>query len=269
MAVRIALWAVLVLVLTLLAAQVWLARSFGSRIAAAEARLLALPPGAIRSDLPPPVEAFARRAGATGTPRAVVATQTARLRSGPDAAFATYEARQISSVAAAGFVWDAAQRIGPLNVVRVVDQYVAGEGLLEARLLGAIPVARGSGPDVALGEALRYLAELPWTPDAILANRSVAWRLLPDGRAEARLDTVAGPAVVRFAFDEAGDIVAMEAPARPVAGSSEPMEWRGRFWDYRMVGPRRIPARGAVGYVYPTGYADYFEGEVTSYALVE
>ena len=34
----------------------------------------------------------------------------------------------------------------------------------------AVPIVRQEGPATDLGEAMRYLAELPWAPDAILRN---------------------------------------------------------------------------------------------------
>jgi Family of unknown function (DUF6544) len=52
---------------------------------------------------------------------------------------------------------------------RVTDSYQPPNGLLEVRLLG-IPVQRNRGSELAFGERFRCLAELPWVPQAILAN---------------------------------------------------------------------------------------------------
>jgi hypothetical protein len=48
----------------------------------------------------------------------------------------------------------------PLLSAHVLDCYVDGEGLLEARLFGSLRLARAAGPQAAKGELMRYLAEL-------------------------------------------------------------------------------------------------------------
>jgi hypothetical protein len=50
---------------------------------------------------------------------------------------------------------------------------------LEVRLLGR-PLQRKGGPELAQGEAFRYLAEIAWVPQAIVANRELSWQD-PDG----------------------------------------------------------------------------------------
>jgi hypothetical protein len=58
--------------------------------------------------------------------------------------------------------------IGPV-VMRVIDSYDGTDGRLEVRLLG-VPLRRIGGAGLAQGEAFRYLAEIAWVPQAILAN---------------------------------------------------------------------------------------------------
>ena len=57
------------------------------------------------------------------------------------------------------FAWRARFPIvGPISL-RVTDSYGAGEGILDVRLPG-LPLQRAHGPELALGEAFRYLAEM-------------------------------------------------------------------------------------------------------------
>lgn len=135
-------------------------------------------------------------------------------------------------------------------------------------MLGAVRVASVSGPEASLGEALRYLAELPWFPDAILTNREIRWGEGPEG-VSATLETDGGQARVTFGFDAAGDIVsfvARDRPARQPNGSLIALDWRGRCSDYAEIGGRRVPLRGEVGYDYPEGYEPYFRLRVLSYS---
>ena len=83
------------------------------------------------------------------------------------------------------FRWRARFAIAGVFPLRVVDRYSRRGGSLEARLFGAIPLTRDSGPSVAAGQALRYLAELPWVPHAFLANQEIELRELDDRAVEA------------------------------------------------------------------------------------
>lgn len=260
--------------LALAVAQAAAAARFRARILKLAARLRDMPATRSADDrLPPVVADFARRAGAVPGARLRIATfaQDGELRLRQGGRFAPTVAWQAIALGRAGFVWDARQSFGPVRVLRVVDAFVGAEGVLDARLFGSVPVARLSGRELALGEAFRYLAELPWAPDAILGNPDLAWRVTGPDAVEVRLATQGGTARVTFRLDARGDIVGMEAkgrPARDGAGRMVRLDWQGRFADYRQIGPRRLPEFGEVGYVWPdTGYEPYFRGRIRDYRL--
>ncbi|SPH16932.1 hypothetical protein DEA8626_00446 [Defluviimonas aquaemixtae] len=261
--------------LFLVAAVFAAARMFRTRILALVARLRDSPTTRnLEASLPPLVADYARKAGAEPGAKLRVASfnQEGELRVKQGGPFAKFAAWQVSSLGRAGFVWDARQDWGPFTRFRVLDSYVGTKGRLEARILGAIPAARAEGDDIDLAEAYRYLAELPWLPDAILGNPELAWRVTGADTVEVRLKTQSGPARVSFRFNAEGDIVAMAAkgrPARDASGTKADYMWRGRFSDYRQIGPRRLPAVGEVGYVYPSGYEPYFRCRLTEYHLTE
>ena len=154
--------------------------------------------------------------------------------------------------------------------VSVLDSFVDGAGRLDARLLGAVQMAGGSGPEFDRGEVQRYLSELPVHPDAILNNTELAWRQLSETSVEVSAPTGSRPASVRFVFDAAGDIVAMEAGDRPmtVGNTTVPTPWRGTYGAYKRFGRYHIPSYGEVGWVLPEGLSIYWRGEVTAYEPV-
>ena len=240
-----------------------------------KAELLAGPAVQIATDLPPEIRSFAERglAGASPGARAVVLEQAFRLRRSPDEAWQDMKAEQVIALGQAGFVWDARQPAGPLTAITVLDAYVEGKGQLTARLLGAVPVANASGDALDLSEAMRYLAELPWAPDAILGNPDLRWSGLAGGRFAVSLDVGETVASVVFTLNEAGDIAGFEASGRPAEtgpdGAPVLRDWRGTFGDYQTIGGRRVPLRGEVGYVYKTGYAPYWIGQLTFYRVAE
>ena len=248
-----------------------LANGFSREIARAEVRLGAYPPAPIRTDLPPAIRDFAERGMAGGAPGvAARLTQDADMRLKQGARWTALSARQTIASPVPGFAWVAEIRLGPVPAVRVIDSYVDGEGLLEARALGALRVGATSGPEAALAEAQRYLAELPWIPDAILTNREIAWSETSEG-VTARLETAGGPAEITFSFDDVGDIMAMSADGRPAKladGTPAQLAWRAWYRDYAEIGGRRIPLLGEVGYDYPEGYESYWRGRITGYEVV-
>ncbi|GGD46749.1 DUF6544 family protein [Sinisalibacter lacisalsi] len=262
--------AVFVIILALgvvLVALLVLGARFSRDLDRLEARLAAAPAGAARDDLPEAIGAFAMRGLAGGVPApAIFLEQAAEMRLKKGANWQAMAARQTIATAQPGFAWVARMRLGPVPVVRVLDAYENGEGLLEVRLFGAIRLDASSGPEMALGEGLRYLAELPWAPDAMLVNRQISWGETDEG-ITARIETAGGPAEVIFTLDAAGDIVSVLARDRPAAladGTPAPLDWRGRFFDYVEIGGRRVPTGAEVGYDYPDGYEAYFRGRVTA-----
>ncbi|HWM10985.1 MAG TPA: DUF6544 family protein [Solirubrobacteraceae bacterium] len=154
--------------------------------------------------------------------------------------------------------------------IRVFDGCTGGRGKLEARVLG-VPVMRRSGAEVAAGEVLRYLAELPWVPWAMEHNAELEWRELDERSVE-----VAGRAggrrlAVTVEFDADGDIVRAGCDARPrqVGRTSVLTPWGGEFGDYRALGGMRIPTRARVYWELDEGRFVYWRGTVTSAVALE
>ena len=156
-------------------------------------------------------------------------------------------------------------------MLRVVDAYAGGRGWLEVRVLGSVRVARATGPELDRGEAMRYLAEIVWAPDAILANRDLVWTDPGGDWITVALGTEEGAPEVRFRLDAAGDFVEIRAEDRPATGPEGGFvlrDWEGHFSDYERIGPRRVPRRGEVGYVCEDGYEAYWRGEISGLEVV-
>ena len=215
--------------------------------------------------LPRIVRDFARRNGAGRGPRVrcVELGQSVEMRLERGGAWQALWGWEWICVREPGFVWKAGQGLwGPLAKILVLDAYVWGEGRLWVNLLGAIPIVRAKGAEIDRGEAMRYLAELPWVPDAILENAALVWMQVGTHHVRVSLGDVA----VEFHFDRSGDIVGMTAkdrPARDPDGEMRKRDWQAVFSEYRWIGGRRLPVRGEVGYVYPDGYEPYWRGEIT------
>ena len=165
-----------------------------------------------------------------------------------------------------GFAWSGRIAMMPGMPVRVLDAYVAGEGLLQATLLGLVSLVDMRGtPDVARGELMRFVAEAAWYPTTLLPSQGVRWKAVDDASAEATLAD--GPTSVSlvFRFDEVGLIarVRAEARGRTVKGSVVPTPWEGRWWNYELRDGMRVPLEGEVAWLLPEGAKPYWRGRIT------
>jgi hypothetical protein len=164
------------------------------------------------------------------------------------------------------FAWHANFRIAPLVSLRVRDWYRAGAAGLDVRFLG-FPVVRANGEDVARGEAMRYLAELVWVPQAFVSNRALEWREVDESRVEVATRVGAERVAVTLRFDEAGDIVAISAE-RPRRVDKQVVDtpWSGVFGNYRELDGVRLPSTGEVSWLLPDGLFTYFRCTLSAWS---
>jgi hypothetical protein len=84
-----------------------------------------------------------------------------------------FKAQQVVSLQQKEFSWFAKIRMG--IAIYVTDRLVGNTGALKASVLGVFPIADASGENIYQGQVLRYLAELPWYPMAILLDQDIEW----------------------------------------------------------------------------------------------
>lgn len=118
----------------------------------------------------------------------------------------SFQATEDFAVDRVAFSWRARFPIvGPLALT-VVDEFAAGEGQLRVSLLG-LPLQTQRGPETAVGEAMRYLAELALVPQAIATNRELEWREVGERAVEVACEVGSTKAAVQWEFDDVGDLV--------------------------------------------------------------
>ena len=225
-----------------------------------------------RTDLPPQVPALARRLGvpAGGEGRIVRLTQNGEMWLKPGTKPVSFTAQQTIVVAEVGFLWRARMPIMPGLSMHVVDYVIGDKAGLEGRLFAAIPVIHMTDTDTTFrGEAMRYLAELMWNPDALLLNRQLQWRVVDPGTLAVATGDGARQCEVRLSLDEAGDIIGMEADDRPRQdGHTVTLcRWFGRGGDYRTIGGRRIPTQAEAGWLLDGVEFIYWRGRIVSWSL--
>lgn len=221
-----------------------------------------------RSDLPPAVIELATRLGARSVPdgSTVSLVQKGKMKRalGTDS-WMSFTARQSIEIGACNFAWRA--RFSPFGLVSVCDALENGIGRLDVKALGYIPMVRTPHtPALVRGELMRYLAELPWAPDAILENSALRWRvgsgdiIVGAGEGTSAVDVI-------FGLDGAGRIATAFAPDRP-RSAIDPIlltPWRGRFSDYRLHQGRWLPFAGEVAWEIDGKEEKYWQGTIESW----
>lgn len=271
MGIDVALWIGLALALALALAHLLLGARFRGQVTRSVARLGVDAGGAPqhRMDLPDIVASYAGRSTPRdGTaPRLVRIRQRGEMRLSPKGPWHHFDAVQHLAVDRPGFLWRA--HIGWLAPLTVVDRFVEGEGALAVRLFGSIPLIETGGEAMAKGQIMRYLAELVWVPDAVLANPELEWREIGDGIVEVSAGSGPARGSVLLYFDRRGTIHTVVAEDRPriERGQVVPHHWEGWFSDYRVMAGYRIPRRGEVSWLLDSGPFTYWRGEITEFMV--
>ncbi|MGC7845599.1 DUF6920 family protein [Desulforudis sp. 1088] len=219
--------------------------------------------------LPLPVQRYFRAVLQDGQPIVAVVrlSQQGQFRiSEAEDSWRPFEATQMITTCPPGFDWDARVKMAPGVKVFVQDAYGAGTGILHAAVLGLVTVAAMRGtPEMAQGELMRYLAEGPWYPTALLPSQGVRWEAIDDSSARATLTDGDVSVSIEFCFDEEGLITTARSQSRyrAVDGVLQPTPWQGRFSAYANRAGMRIPLEGEVKWQLPDGPLPYWRGRIT------
>lgn len=175
-------------------------------------------------------------------------------------------AEQWVSTQRPGFLWDARIRILPGLPTFVWDAYVDGRGYLIGKLLGLLTVVRCEPTqELAEGELLRFLAEAPWCPTALVPGEGVSWAPVDERSAKATMvdGEVTASVTFRFGSDDLIESFLVEARGRLVGDKSVPTPWEGQYGDYRTHDGMLVPMEGEVRWAPPDAPSRaYWRGRV-------
>lgn len=241
-----------------------------------EAARMPIAPGSVSfrelAGLPPPVQRHLRTALTEGQPLISAATvhQTGTFNVSPKAErWRPFTAHQRVIMRRPGFHWEARIALLPGLPIRVHDAYIAGEGILHASLFGFLPLVRLRGtPAMAEGELMRFLAEIPWYPTALLPSQGIQWQAMDEFSARAAITDGDISVSLIFRFNAEGLIASVRADARPrMAGKTViPTPWEGRWRAYEPQAGMRVPMEGEAAWLLPEGPKPYWRGRITRIA---
>jgi hypothetical protein len=216
------------------------------------------------------VRAYAERAivNQLDSAQNVRLTQVGEMVLKPGTTPRSFSAIEEFAVDRVAFAWWARfPMLGPISL-HVTDSYDGRGGRLEVRLL-RLPLQRKRDPELAQGQALRYLAELPWVPQAILSNSQLSWHELDERTVEVATSIGGERVAVRLIFNEAGEITRTLAERPRIEAGNAVTPWIGEYAEYREFAGVRLPARGEVRWELPDGPFTYWRGTITSLKLCD
>jgi hypothetical protein len=213
--------------------------------------------------LPDPVQRWLHWAQVVGKPipATVRLTQEGRFLQAEGRAWMPFTAEEYFTTDPPGFVWKATMRMAPGLSIVGRDAYVAGQGSIDMRLLGLVPVAQASGQELDQGALLRYLNEIMWFPAAALSP-SITWEPIDadSARATMRHGGATGEAI--FYFDDMGRPTDMVAE-RPDMARGRLETWSTPLHDHGEFQGVRVPVAGQGVWCYATGDFPYIELRIT------
>jgi hypothetical protein len=213
--------------------------------------------------LPEPVQRWLRFSGVVGKerPTTVRLKQEGELRLGERGWF-PFTAEEYFTTNPPGFVWTVKVKMVPLITVVGRDAYLGGRGSMDMRLLGLIPVAKDSGPDIDQADLLRFLNEIMWFP-AGAVSPYITWEAIDANSARATMRYAGVSASATFFFDEQGRLTNMVAE-RFDREDGKVNLWSTPITAYGEFAGVRIPVAGEGVYARDTGDYPYIRLRITA-----
>ena len=151
--------------------------------------------------------------------------------------------------------------MGGVVPVLARDAYLRGRGSMRGALLGLLPVADASGPELDVSELVTYLSDAIIFAPSMLLALPVTWQADDDRSFGVTLEDAGHQVSAQVFLDEDGAPVDFSTEDRYAAlpGGLVRTRWSTPGGGWRPVGGRPLPARGQAIWHLPDGpfcYAD-------------
>jgi hypothetical protein len=151
-----------------------------------------------------------------------------------------------------GMLWKATVHMAGLPI-RGFDRLLNGEGAMQWKLCGLVPVMAASGPDITRSAAGRVKAECVWLPSA-LCGEDVSWTAPQSSRPHARFTVPEDTAELELALNDTGRLMAVKLPrwGNPEGAAFHTVDFGGAAEEEKTFGGYTIPTRLRVGWYFET-----------------
>ena len=171
------------------------------------------------------------------------------------------EAEQYFTIDTPGFIWQVNTTMSGIPVIGR-DLFSQGQGSMEIRLAGFIPVARVSNHE-RINEATiqRYLGEIVWFPSAALSPH-IQWESEDEHSAKATMnyEGVSGSAV--FHFNQQGEVTKFVAQRFRDVEDETRTEWVATVKETSLVNGISIPVKLEAAWMLEDGPFTWYTFEV-------
>ena len=213
--------------------------------------------------LPAPAQRYLRWMGVLGHPRvrAFRARFVGEIRLRPNQAWKSYRAWQYNQCDPVTRLVQ--MRIGVAGVVPMLgtDTYIDHVGRMHGKLLGAITVANGTGPEFDLGELVTYVNDAVMLAPSMLLTPNARWHEVDDDAFDITLTDTGNVVTARCFVDELGRLINFNTEDRWYAGTTPPTRtpWSTPIGGWTLLDDgRHVPSSGSAVW--------HFEGDEFVYA---
>jgi hypothetical protein len=172
-----------------------------------------------------------------------------RIRGGVDAPWMRFTGEQVNTYGhheSRMLFMDATMKGLPVDVL---DVYADDEATMDARLLSAVPVMHGAGPEMTRAETVTLFNDLCVMAPAALVDVPVTWVLLDEHRVQGTFEHAGLVVRAELVVDDAGRLVDFVSDDRlrssPDGRSFLPQRWSTPLTGYRDFDGRQLSSLGA------------------------
>jgi len=174
------------------------------------------------------------------------------FRTKPNQKWMSIKGQEYFTVQNPGFVW-----FGKVPLVSAKDIYYDGKGNLKVKLLSIIKLVDAKGKNFDQGELLRWLAETPWFPTALLPSENLKWEPINNNSAKVIFSDKSLTIDGVFHFNEQGQITQFNAKRFQDSSDDSLENWTCYYRDYKEVNDMQIPFSAEVVWNLKSGDFSY------------
>jgi len=168
---------------------------------------------------------------------------TGEFRQGENQKWMSIEGQEYFTTETPGFIWIGKISLLPLVWITGVDKYLEGRGTFQIKIMSIFTIADDpTGKELDESELMRWLAEAPLFPTALLPSSYLHWEPVDSDSAKAIIDYCRTRVEALFHFDKKGEIVQMNADRyRAVDNSFVKEKWLGHYSNYAVTKNILVP----------------------------
>jgi len=200
--------------------------------------------------LPEPVQRYFKYALRDGQEyiKFVRLKQVGEFRMKENQSWMSIKAEQYFTTEDPAFIWRVKFTMAPFIWIDGRDMYYQGKGNMLIKVLSTITVADAAGSEMDISSLIRFLAEAPWFPTALIPSDYLEWKEIDSNSARAVIKDKGYTASGIFTFNEKGEIIKFVTNDRYMEADGKYFkeQWAGYYRNYQEIEGMKIPIEGEV-----------------------